>query len=96
MIALVVCAVMSDCRTDVCAVDPYCCNVQWDVVCQIRVTEICPCAFDLDGDGSVDGADLGILLSNWNQESPQCDLNMNGIVDGADISLLLAAWKRCN
>lgn len=46
---------------------------------------------DLNGDGVVDGADLGILLSAWGQEGPG-DLNGDGTVDGADLGLLLAAW----
>ncbi|MFO0874198.1 MAG: hypothetical protein U0575_09540 [Phycisphaerales bacterium] len=49
---------------------------------------------DLDGSGSVDGADLGAVLSAWgptNGFSP-ADLNGDGIVDGADLGLLLSAW----
>ncbi len=46
---------------------------------------------DLDGDGIVDGADLGLLLSAWNTTGPG-DLNGDGIVDGADLGLLLSAW----
>jgi hypothetical protein len=46
---------------------------------------------DLDGDGLVNGADLGLLLSNWGT-SDFGDLNGDGIVGGADLGLLLAAW----
>jgi len=46
---------------------------------------------DLNGDGTVDGADLGILLSAWNTSGPG-DLNGDGTVDGADLGLLLSAW----
>jgi hypothetical protein len=45
---------------------------------------------DLDGNGVVDGADLGLLLAGWGSSSP--DLDGNGTVDGADLGLLLAAW----
>jgi len=52
---------------------------------------------DLDGDGVVDGADLGILLKNWGPcpdpgQSCPADLNGDGVVDGADLGILLAAW----
>ncbi|HMN96829.1 MAG TPA: GC-type dockerin domain-anchored protein [Phycisphaerales bacterium] len=47
---------------------------------------------DLNGDGIVDGADLGLLLSAWGSENFAADLNGDGVVDGADLGLLLAAW----
>jgi hypothetical protein len=47
---------------------------------------------DLNGDGSVDGADLGLLLSNWGG-SGIGDLTGDGLVDGADLGLLLSAWS---
>lgn len=46
---------------------------------------------DLDGDGHVDGADLGILLSQWGAAG-SADLDGSGTVDGADLGALLAAW----
>ena len=46
---------------------------------------------DLNGDGSVTGADLGLLLSNWGNPG-QGDLNGDGTVNGADLGLLLSAW----
>jgi len=50
-------------------------------------------AADLNCDGVVDGADLGILLNAWGP-CPGCaeDLNGDGVVDGADLGLLLNAW----
>lgn len=47
---------------------------------------------DLNRDGTIDGADLGILLAAWGSSGPG-DLDGNGIVDGADLGLLLAAWE---
>ncbi|MCA9286586.1 MAG: CRTAC1 family protein [Phycisphaerales bacterium] len=47
---------------------------------------------DLDRDGDVDGADLGLLLGNWGQPGVG-DLDESGSVDGADLGLLLAAWQ---
>ena len=47
---------------------------------------------DLNGDGVVDGADLGILLGAWGSAGPG-DLDGNGVVDGADLGILLGAWS---
>ena len=46
---------------------------------------------DLNGDGAVDGIDLGILLSQWGTDGT-ADLNDDGIVDGIDLGQLLGAW----
>ena len=50
---------------------------------------------DINGDGDVNGADLGILLASWGPCPPPCpaDINGDGVVNGADLGLLLAAWK---
>ena len=45
---------------------------------------------DLNGDGQVDGADLGLLLGAWGTAT--ADLNGDGTTDGADLGLLLGAW----
>jgi hypothetical protein len=45
---------------------------------------------DLDDSGTVDGADLGILLGAWGNAGG--DINGDGITDGTDLGLLLAAW----
>ena len=48
---------------------------------------------DLNGDGSVGGGDLGLLLASWGPCSGcPADLNGDGVVNGGDIGLLLAAW----
>ena len=46
---------------------------------------------DLNGDGIVNGADLGILLANWGTAGPG-DLNGDGSVTGADLGILLGSW----
>ena len=53
-----------------------------------------PCQIpgDLNGDGSVDGADLGLLLSNWGGTGLG-DLNGDGVVNGADLGILLSNWS---
>jgi len=45
---------------------------------------------DLNHDGVVDGADLGILLGAWGTAGG--DINADGATDGSDLGLLLAAW----
>lgn len=52
----------------------------------------CPLAGDITGDGLVNGADLGILLGDWERTNSAADLNADGIVDGADLGILLGAW----
>lgn len=53
-----------------------------------------PCLGDINLDGIVGGADLGLLLGNWGF-SGTGDLNGDGIVTGADLGLLLGAWGSC-
>jgi len=88
------------CCTAVCAVDPFCCNTQWDGLCASRALTLCAgcvssCVGDLNGDGVVDGADLGILLNAWNTSDPCADLNGSGTVNGADLGILLNFWGDC-
>lgn len=52
------------------------------------------CPADLTGDGTVDGADLGVLLAAWGGGGP-ADLDGSGAVDGADLGELLASWGPC-
>ena len=47
---------------------------------------------DFDEDGFVGGADLGLLLGEWDQQGSFADLDADGRVDGADLGLLLASW----
>lgn len=46
---------------------------------------------DLNGDGVVDGADLGVLLGNWGNPGSG-DIDGNGTVDGADLGAMVADW----
>jgi hypothetical protein len=48
---------------------------------------------DLNLDGLVDGADLGILLLAWGTDNAAADLDRDGLVDGADLGLLLLQWS---
>ena len=47
---------------------------------------------DLNGGGSVNGADIGLLVAAWGTNNPDADLNGDGIVNGADLGLLSAYW----
>jgi hypothetical protein len=52
------------------------------------------CVGDLNNDQIVDGADLGTLLGQWNQDGT-ADFNGDDLVDGADLGTLLGAWGEC-
>ncbi|HMN94960.1 MAG TPA: M12 family metallo-peptidase [Phycisphaerales bacterium] len=51
-----------------------------------------PSPADLNQDGVVNAADLGLLLAAWGTAGPG-DLNNNGIVDGGDVGILVALWS---
>lgn len=58
----------------------------------------CPLSADINGDGLVDGADLGLVLEAWGTCPPLTigcsgDLNFDGLIDGADLGVVLEAWK---
>ncbi|MAD19128.1 MAG: hypothetical protein CMJ52_02765 [Planctomycetaceae bacterium] len=48
---------------------------------------------DFNGDGCVDGGDLGFLLAAWG-DCDGCpeDLNGDGVTDGADLGIFLSLW----
>jgi nitrous oxidase accessory protein NosD len=55
-----------------------------------------PCPADLDGNGTVDGADLGDLLSAWGQcGGCAADIDGDGTVSGADLGAMLGDWGKC-
>ena len=66
------------------------CSDHLPVICDIRIPS--GPAGDLDGDGVVNGSDLGILLAAWDTDSDVADLNGDGIVNGQDLGLMLADW----
>jgi hypothetical protein len=50
---------------------------------------------DINGDGLVNGADVGLLLTAWGLcENCPADLNGDGQVDGEDFGLLLSYWSQ--
>jgi hypothetical protein len=55
----------------------------------------CAPTADLNGDGVVNGADLGLLLSAWGLTGTGVtgDLNGDSVVDGADLGILISSWS---
>ena len=54
------------------------------------------CPGDINGDGIVDAADLGLLISAWNTSNSAADYNGDGTVNAADLGLLISAWGLCS
>jgi hypothetical protein len=52
------------------------------------------CPEDLNHDGTVDAADLAVLLGAWGSTGAS-DLNTDGTVNAADLAVLLGAWGPC-
>ena len=52
-----------------------------------------PTHADINGDGIVDGADLGVFIASWATTAPEADIDFDGVVSGGDLGLLLVAWK---
>jgi hypothetical protein len=57
---------------------------------------------DFDASGSVDGTDLGTLMSCWGYSAPpelpfgRLDLDSDGRIGGGDLGILLANWGPCD
>ena len=68
-------------------------NFRYDV----EVVE--PCPQDIDGNGTVDGGDLSVVLGFWGQPvdppGSGADLNGDGLVTGADLTEILSFWGPC-
>lgn len=59
------------------------------------VMPACRCREDLDGDGQVDGSDLGLLLAAWGGDDPLADIHHDGLVDALDLGRLVMAQGIC-
>ncbi len=85
--------------TQVCGNAPGQIDGTWVDVGGNTVQEVCPtsCIADLNGDGLVGGADLGLFLTDWGPCGSGCaaDFDGSGVVDGVDMGLLLAGWGPC-
>jgi hypothetical protein len=61
-----------------------------------NIPDECDCLADIFVDGQVNGADLGIVLSQWGQGAgAEGDINRDGSVDGADLATVLGTWGPC-
>ena len=61
-----------------------------------RAASICP--GDITNGGTVDAADLSILLAAWGtngQAEFDTDIDGSGLVDGGDLALVLSGWGPC-
>jgi hypothetical protein len=60
----------------------------------VKARGLAACPGDLNGDRTVDGADLGAMLDAWGLCAGTCaaDLNGSGSIDGDDLAELLATW----
>ncbi|MBC03597.1 MAG: hypothetical protein CMJ34_09900 [Phycisphaerae bacterium] len=66
----------------------------WSVTLVINELQA-PCPADLDGDGVVNGADLGLFLGAWGTSPCKSDINGDGVCNGADLGEMLIAWGDC-
>jgi len=73
-------------------------EILWELGVPMSVSGPAACPADFDHSGSVDGADLAILLDNWGpctSKPCQGDINLDGSVNGEDLASLLTAWGCC-
>jgi len=57
-----------------------------------NIVLLAPCESDLNGDGVVDTADLGILISLFGSADALADVNDDGVVDTADLGILIGEF----
>ena len=57
--------------------------------------KVVPCVGDVNDDGIVNAADLGLLIGAWGNKGGAEDLNDDGLVNAADLGLLIGAWGPC-
>ena len=57
--------------------------------------KVIPCVGDINDDGIVNAADLGLLIGAWGNKGGAADLNDDGLVNAADLGLLIGAWGPC-
>ena len=53
------------------------------------------CPADINGDGSVGGADIASLLGAWGGGDPSADLDDDGVVGAPDLAIMLSSWGAC-
>ncbi len=60
----------------------------------VECEDVDVCVADLNGDGIVNGSDIGLMLSEFGGPG-SADFDGSGTVDGADLGVLLVAWGFC-
>ena len=60
--------------------------------CEDPVTD---CPEDLNGNGTVEGGDLAILIGAWGTLASGPDISGDGVIDGVDLAIMLSAWGTC-
>jgi hypothetical protein len=74
-------------------------NLQVDAAgktgCTISVIVAVNCPPDLNGDGQVGPADIGLLIAVWGTADAAADLNGDGTVNGFDLAYILGNWGVC-
>ncbi len=83
---------------DVIGTDPRTGAGRIDAGAAVRAARLAAGLGDLDGDGSVDGIDLGVVLGSWGACGFACaaDLNDDGAVNGIDLGILIGNWGAAN
>ncbi len=56
------------------------------------VSEVGICRADVNGDGFVDTADLGLLIAGFGSADPLTDVNNDGVTDTADLGILIGEF----
>lgn len=67
-------------------------NISKRVIEQSRWSQAVDCPADVTGDGSVDLADLNLVLANFGQTTDAGDANGDGVVDLTDLNAILGVF----
>ena len=67
-------------------------NISKRVIEQSRWSQAVDCPADVTGDGSVDLADLNLVLANFGQSTDAGDANGDGVVDLTDLNAILGVF----
>ncbi len=93
---------MLECCEVVCILDPFCCLIEWDPHCPAHAADnpaVCPrtpCTWTCSApNGTIDVADLLMLLATWGNPTFFCDFSGDNIINVPDLLTLLAAWGPC-
>ncbi len=74
-------------------------GVSGDLVIRVTIDPmgaVAPCPGDINGDGLVDTADLGLLIAVFGEAPPSvaaADINEDGVADTADLGLLISNFN---